>query len=120
MTKTDRKTKLKKFWARNKASEGYLFKKVAKAQAVKICRFLMLFGLCFLILQPILNKISVSFMAEEDLYNPMVTNIPEHFTVGNYELAAEFMEYAEALKNTFLISLTISYSAITITTLFFL
>jgi multiple sugar transport system permease protein len=58
----------------------------------------MMFGLCFLILQPILNKISVSFMAEQDLYNTMVVNIPANFTTANYELAAQFMGYGEALR----------------------
>jgi len=117
MTKTDRKSKWKKFWDRNRASEGYLFKRVAMDYAVRVCRFLMLFGLCFLILQPIFNKISVSFMAEEDLYNPMVTNVPEHFTAYNYQLANEFMGYTEALKNTFVISLTVSILQVAVCTL---
>ena len=65
MTKTEARTsKWKKFWERNKRSEGYLFKKVAGDYAYRIVRMLMLFGMCFLILQPIFNKISVSFMAE--------------------------------------------------------
>ena len=53
--------------------------------AVRICRAILLFGMCFMILQPIINKISISFMAEEDLYNSMVINIPEHFTLSNYQ-----------------------------------
>ena len=117
MTKTDRKLKWKKFWDRNRASEGYLFRKVAMDYAVRVCRFLMLFGLCFLILQPIFNKISVSFMSEEDLYNPMVQNVPEHFTAANYQLANEFMGYMEALKNTFVISLTVSILQVAVCTL---
>ena len=80
MTKTEAKmSKWKKFWERNKRSEGYLLKKVAGDYAYRLVRMIMLFGMCFLILQPIFNKISVSFMAEEDLYNPMVINIPENF-----------------------------------------
>ena len=118
MTKKQTKlNKWKKFWARNKASGGYLLKKVSKDYAYRLCRILMMFGLCFLILQPILNKISVSFMAEEDLYNAMVINIPEHFTAENYQLAAQFMGYAEALKNTFLISLTIAILQVSMCTL---
>ena len=118
MTKSEvKKNKWKKFWARNKASEGYLFKKVAGDYAYRFCRFFMMFGLCFLILQPILNKISVSFMAEQDLYNTMVVNIPENFTTANYELAAEFMGYAEALKNTFFVSLFIAILQVAMCTL---
>ena len=118
MTKTEaRKSKWKKFWERNKRSEGYLLKKVIGNYAYRIVRMLMLFGLCFLILQPIFNKISVSFMAEEDLYNAMVINVPEHFTSANYEMAATFMEYGEALKNTLIISLTIALLQVAVCTL---
>lgn len=117
MTKTEAKNKWNKFWERNRASEGYLFKKLAMKYAASVCRILMLFGLCFLILQPILNKISVSFMAETDLYNPMVINVPEHFTGENYRLAATFMEYGKALKNTFFISLTVAILQVMMCTL---
>ena len=78
---TNAKAKEKKsFWERNRLSGGYLLKKKMMNTGVSICRFILLFGMCFLILQPILNKISVSFMTEEDLYNPIVVSIPEHFT----------------------------------------
>ncbi len=84
---------------------------------VSICRFILLFGMCFLILQPILNKISVSFMTEEDLYNPIVVSIPEHFTTENYLLAAELMNYSKAIVNSFVISLTIAVLQIAMCTL---
>jgi len=115
--KKEKMNKWKKFWARNKKSEGYLLKKVAKDYAYRFCRLFMMFGLCFLILQPILNKISVSFMAEKDLYNTMVVNIPANFTTANYELAALFMGYGEALRNTFFISLTIAILQVSMCTL---
>ena len=73
--------------------------------------------MCFLILQPILNKISVSFMTEEDLYNPIVVSIPEHFTTENYLLAAELMNYSKAIVNSFVISLTIAVLQIAVCTL---
>ena len=56
-------------------------------------------------------------MAEEDLYNAMVINIPEHFTAANYELAAAFMGYGEAIRNTFLISLTVAILQVAMCTL---
>ena len=107
----------KTFWERNRLSEGYLLKKVSFDVAFRICRTILLFGMCFLILQPILNKISVSFMTEEDLYNLMVINIPENFTLGNYQLAAEFMSFGKSLLNTLLVSLTVAVLQITMCTL---
>ena len=115
---TNAKAKEKKsFWERNRLSGGYLLKKKMIDTGVSICRFILLFGLCFLILQPILNKISVSFMTEEDLYNPIVVSIPEHFTTENYQLAAELMNYSKAIVNSFVISLTIAVLQIAMCTL---
>lgn len=105
------------FRERNRKSGGYLLKKIVMKYAVSICRFVLLFGMCFLILQPILNKISISFMTESDLYNPIVTSIPEHFTTENYRLAAQLMDYGKALRNSFVISLTIAILQITVCTL---
>ena len=105
------------FWERNRKSEGYLLKKSIYDVVFRICRAVLLFGMCFLILQPIFNKISISFMAEEDLYNAMVINVPEHFTTANYKLAAQFMSYVQSLGNTILISLTIAILQIAVCTL---
>lgn len=118
MTKAEAKnSKFKAYWERNKKSEGYLLKRDVKSIFVKITRAILMFGMCFMILQPILNKISISFMAEQDIYNPMVISVPEHFTTENYELAATFMSYSEALKNSLIIALTISILQITVCTL---
>ena len=109
MTKS--KVKIKKYdtyWERNEKSGGYLFKKDCLNVLIKICRFLLLFGMCFLILQPILQKISVSFMAESDLYNPIVINIPLNFTNKNYITAAKITEYGKSLKNSLIVSFTIA------------
>ena len=113
------KTKIKKesFWERNKKSEGYLLKKKLTQIFISVTRFILLFGLCFLILQPILNKISVSLMEEQDLYNPIVVSIPVHFTTSNYKLAAEIMNYGKAFTNSLIISLTIAILQIAVCTL---
>ena len=102
------------FWERNRLSEGYVLRRGIMKWAVAIARFILLFGLCFLILQPILNKISVSFMTEADLYNPIVISIPEHFTTDNYRLAAELMSYSKAIVNSLVISLTIALLQVTV------
>ena len=114
MTKTKTKSD---FWDRNRKSGGYLLQKKVTEVAVSICRFILLFGLCFMILQPILNKISVSFMTEQDLYNPIVINIPEHFTTENYALAAELMTYGKAIRNSLIVSITIAVLQIAMCTL---
>ena len=105
------------FWDRNRKSEGYLLKRTMLKWGISVCRFILLFGMCFLILQPIFNKISVSFMTESDLYNPIVINIPENFTTENYRMAATLMKYSEAIKNSLIISVTIALLQIAVCTL---
>ncbi|MCR4728076.1 MAG: carbohydrate ABC transporter permease [Lachnospiraceae bacterium] len=105
------------FWERNRKSGGYLLRKRITKVGLSICRFLLLFGLCFLILQPLLSKISVSFMAEKDLYDPTVNIIPAHFTLSNYGVAKEIMGYWKAFRNSMVISLTISILQIAVCTL---
>lgn len=116
MNKEQMQKKYISYWERNKKTSGYLVKKDIKNLIYRIIRFFLLFGMCFLILQPIFNKISISFMAEEDLYNAMVISVPEHFTSANYLLAAQFMSYFSTLRNTLLVSLTIAVLQIIVCT----
>ena len=114
------KVKVKKdagFWERNRKSDGYLLKKTLMNWGISLCRFILLFGMCFLILQPILNKISISFMEERDLYNPIVISIPEHFSTEFYWLAAKLMVYEKAIVNSMIISVTIAVLQIAVCTL---
>lgn len=117
---TNRKTagsRVNAFWERNRKSEGYLLKKTIYDLSFRVIRFFLLFGMCFMILQPILSKISVSFMAEKDLYDAMIISIPKNFTTDNYKLAAQFMDYGKTLLNTIGVSLTIAILQIGMCTL---
>ena len=105
------------FWERNRKSNGYLLKKTILKYGVSIARFILLFGMCFLILQPIFNKISVSFMTIADLNNPTIISIPENPTTENYLMAAKLMSYSKSVVNSFVIALTIAVLQISMTTL---
>ena len=48
-------TNTKDFWARNEASDGILLRETIKKYALATFRAILLFGMCFLILQPILH-----------------------------------------------------------------
>ncbi len=85
---------------RNKKSGGYLLKKVIGKKAYELVRAVLLFGLCFLILQPLLNKISLSFMMERDLYDPTIIVVPRNFTLSNYKLVNELISYWKSLGNS--------------------
>ncbi len=81
-------------------SRNYHKKKKALEISFKICRAVLLFGMCFLIIQPLLDKLSVSFMAEQDLYDSTVISIPRNFTTNNYRTASQLLVFWKSLYET--------------------
>ncbi len=75
---------------------------------IAIVRGVIIVGICFVILQPLFVKLSVSFMAERDLYDSSVKYIPKHFTLDNYKMAIEGMDYWTVLVRTMILSAGIS------------
>ena len=96
------------FWERNEASGGVLLKETTKKYLISIFRGILLFGMCFMIIQPILNKFSFSFMAEKDLYDTTIIVVPKHFSVSNWKIASSLMNYWKALFNTIWVSALVS------------
>ncbi|WP_141503116.1 carbohydrate ABC transporter permease [Paenibacillus luteus] len=69
-----------------------------------IIRLVLIIGLSFVILYPIIQKISTAIKDKADLYSPIVVFIPEHFTLDNFKQAISIMDYWETLVNTFVLS----------------
>lgn len=69
-------------------------------------RLTLIAGLSFVILYPILQKISTAIKDKADLYSPVVVWIPENFTMSNFIDAIRIMDYWETLFNTFALSAT--------------
>ncbi|OBR66162.1 ABC transporter permease [Paenibacillus oryzae] len=67
-------------------------------------RLMLIIGLSFVILYPILQKISTSIKDKADLYSPIVVWIPKTFTLENFKDAIRIMDYWETLGNTFALS----------------
>ena len=105
MSKMAAELKHDRFLVRNRKSGGMLLRHEFRKKSGSVLRALMLFGLCFLILQPILDKISVSFMMERDLYDTTIIVVPRNLTLENYQLAAQLLNLNSSLLNTALISL---------------
>jgi multiple sugar transport system permease protein len=66
----------------------------------KLFRAILLFGLCFLILQPLLDKLSVSFMEQQDLFDATVISIPRVFSMSNYKVSLQLLNYWTTLFQT--------------------
>jgi len=84
---------------------------------VGIFTTVLLFGLCFLILQPLFHQFSNSIMSHDDLFDPTVIAIPRNATTFNYRLAAQLMNYWGSLFNTVWITSTVSVLQIAACTL---
>lgn len=102
----------KTFWERNKASKGHLLGKIVSEHLYSICRFILIIGLCFLILQPIFNKISISFMPEIDLFDPTIINIPRNPTLDNYKLVSELIKLDQSMWNTTWLSVVVGFTQV--------
>ena len=107
----------KEFWERNEASNGILLKETIKKKSLSLFRGILLFGMCFMIIQPILNKIAISFMSERDLYDSTITLIPKHFSISNWKIAADMLSYKTNLFNTLWISVLVSVIEVSMCTL---
>ncbi|MDQ0899481.1 multiple sugar transport system permease protein [Paenibacillus sp. V4I7] len=69
-------------------------------------RLVLIAGLSFVILYPIIQKISTAIKAKTDLYSPIVVWIPEHYSFENVKNAISIMDYWKTLLNTFTLSST--------------
>ena len=70
-------------------------------------RLILLIGISYTILYPMLAKFSLVFMKPEDLTDFSVQWIPKHFTLSNIKTASEILEYPKCLAKTFGICLLI-------------
>lgn len=87
---------------------GWLKANKLKKLIWSIVRTLIILGVSFVILRPVLTKISSSFMVERDLYDSTVHWIPKHFTWDNYKAMFKHMKYPKAFMNSLIFSLVVS------------
>lgn len=70
-----------------------------------VFRTLMLIGLCFILLYPILYMLTMTFRPPEDIYDPSVVWVPKSLTMENINKVMELMEYWKVLWNSVQINL---------------
>lgn len=74
---------------------------------VNVFRYVILIGICYCILAPVLGIVVSSFFSNEDAYNPMVYMIPDAPTLERYRLAIERLDYLKTCGATLLYSFTL-------------
>ena len=107
----------KNFWERNRRSGGYLLKRRAGQIAISVIRGLLMFGLCFMIIQPLITRFSLSLMGEQDMYDSTIRLLPRHVTLDNYRIVADLTILPTSMINTAWISLLMSLCQVVSTTL---
>ncbi|MBR2925264.1 MAG: carbohydrate ABC transporter permease [Clostridia bacterium] len=96
------------FWERNRRSGGYLLRHTLSKKIVSIGRALLMFGLCFMIIQPLLIRFSTGLMQEPDLYDSTIVLVPRHLTLDNYRIVGELTDMPRSMLNTLWTSLLVS------------
>lgn len=72
-----------------------------KSIAWKVVRFVLMVGLSYIILYPILLKVSIAFKHKVDIYDPTVVLLPKNFTLENFQYVIDAMNYFKVLMNSF-------------------
>lgn len=91
------------FWTRFKLK--YLSFKFVKTVVWVIFRFVLLVGISYVILSPVLSKIFSSFMGKEDFVDVTVKYIAKYPTLDTYKALIVEAKYFTAFFNTLLLSL---------------
>ena len=73
-----------------------------------IFRLVLMIGIAYIVLNPFLTKIMASMMAPEDFGVSSIRLIPKHFSLQLYRYIVSELGYFNALKNTFMLSLTVA------------
>ena len=88
----------------SKMSKSALLKKQAPDYIWKIFRFLLLIGICYIFLFPVLYMISVAVRGPDTVNDPSVVWIPREISFSSIKTAIEILEYPRAITTTVIIS----------------
>ena len=72
----------------------------AKRISWAVFRTIILLGVGFIILRPVLFMLSMSLMTHIDIVNPAVVWIPRNWTIVNFTNALELLNFARAFRNS--------------------
>ena len=93
---------------RENRNTAYVAKAKAKRAIISIVRGLLLFGLCFMIIEPMLTRLGVSLMEERDLYDSTIVLLPRHVTLDNFRIVFTLTTFPKSMINTLWTSLLVS------------
>lgn len=89
----------------NKSEIAYLRRKAIVEKVWPFFRFFILFGLCFVILYPLIYMISCAFRDPSDMNDPTVMWIPRNLTLKVIKDTMTAMDFWNTLKTTLLLNI---------------
>ncbi|MDF2698483.1 MAG: ABC-type transport system, permease component [Haloplasmataceae bacterium] len=80
--------------------------KISKSKifGMSVIRIVILYGLSFMIVYPLLQQISVALRQTSEINDPSVIWLPKKFSLDNIRLSIAALDYWVALRNTFVLS----------------
>ena len=78
-----------------------------KGFIIGLLKFLLIVGVSYVILGPVLGIISSSFFSNTDNYNPMVYMIPQDPTLERYAKAIAYLDYWKTMGNSLIYSVSL-------------
>jgi multiple sugar transport system permease protein len=73
-----------------------------------ILKYVLIIGLCFVILYPLILQLAIAFRAPTDVNNTSILWIPGQFSLKNFEVAMIALNYFNSLKNSLILSLGVT------------
>ena len=85
-------------------------KAINKASSIifSIVRFIIIFGLAFIILKPIISKVFMSFMSPSDMLDNTVNMVPKNPSLYYWKAAIKGLNLAQTVPNTFVLSVGVA------------
>ena len=88
---------------------GYLRRKAVLEAVWPVFRFIILFGLGFVILYPLIYMVSCTFRERTDMTDPTVMWIPRHYTLKVLKETITAMDFWNTLKTTLVLNIGCSF-----------
>ncbi len=96
----------------SREEKAYIRRKALMETAWHFFRFVILFGLGFVIIYPLLYMISCAFRERSDMTDPTVMWIPRHFTLEIIKETLDAMDFWNTLKNTLILNVGCAFAQV--------
>ncbi|MBE6861573.1 MAG: carbohydrate ABC transporter permease [Ruminococcus sp.] len=88
---------------------GYLRRKAVVEKVWPFFRFVIIFGLSFVILYPLIYMVSCTFRDRGDMSDPTVMWIPRNYTLQVLKETMDAMNFGATIKNTLILNIGCSF-----------